>query len=349
MEFSRGPVLKPVTAVAHGVEGVGKSLFGSLWPRPFFIDPERSSLRLNVARTCPDTWTGLMMSLDDLHKNHQEEFDTVVIDTADWADRLGVKEVCAENGFSALGGQEDYGHSYNLLETKFCTMLDQLTYMNEQGWNVLILAHSQVVKIQQPEEIGAYDKWELACNKKISKKLKEWPEMLLFLNYRTLVVEDRKTKTKKGTGGQRVAYSQHSPCWDAKCRLAGVPAEFDFEAEFDSSGSLIRHQGWETIKHLFAATEPAKVPHALPRSAPENRQEPAKTAPAQEEARPPLRKLMAAMQQSAVTWEQVLSVIVQKGHFPKNTPMKNLPDDYIEGRLIPAIPNIAKALKGDAA
>ncbi len=291
-----------------------------------------------------------MQTLNELHTQHRGDFDTVVIDTADWAERLCIQEVCAQSGYTALGGQDDYGRSYNLLETKFCEMLDQLTYMNEQGWHTLVLAHAMVVKVQQPEEIGAYDKWQLALEKKTSKKLKEWPEMVLFLNYRTMVVEDRKTKTKKGTGGQRVAYSTHSPCWDAKCRLQGVPAEFDFEME---NGV---HQGWEAIKHLFTHQPKTAEPLATPQTAPSSPPPPPAAAatatsapPPSELQRPAVRKLLAAMHDNGVTWHQVLNVIVAKGHWPQGTPVGNLDDQYIEGRLLPNLPKIAAALKGKAA
>ena len=43
--------------------------------------------------------------------------------------------------------------------------------------------------------------------------------MLLFCSYKTNVVTDEKTKSKKAVGGKRVMYSTHNPCWDAKNRF----------------------------------------------------------------------------------------------------------------------------------
>ncbi|WP_425607041.1 AAA family ATPase [Rubellicoccus peritrichatus] len=52
--------------------------------------------------------------------------------------------------------------------------------------------------------------------------------MVLFANYKTFVIEDDKTKSKKAQGGRRVMRTSHHPCWDAKNRH-GLADELDFE------------------------------------------------------------------------------------------------------------------------
>ena len=53
--------------------------------------------------------------------------------------------------------------------------------------------------------------------------------MLLFCNYKTNVITDEKTKSRKAIGGKRVMYANHSPVYDAKNRF-GLPdvMEMDF-------------------------------------------------------------------------------------------------------------------------
>lgn len=333
MEIQKGKLTEPVAAVVYGVEGVGKSTFASLWPRPVFVDVENSTTRLDVSRVAPTNWTGLKQTLNGLQKDHKAEFDTVVIDTADWSEKLCVRELCAKHNLSALGGQDDYGHSYNLLEAEFGGLLNQLTGMVKAGWNVLILAHAKMRTTQQPDEFGAYDRWELKLEKKTSALLKEWPEMLLFLNYKVIVVEDNKTKVKKGTGGRRVAYASHNPCWDAKNRF-GLPEEFGFEME---NG---KHEGWEAIKHLFGPVKKVVPTAETPENVVPMRQDPAVT-----EQRAEVQELLKAMEEHGIAWAQLLKVLVAKGHYPTGTPITSLDDDYILGRLIPALPNIAAAIK----
>ena len=57
---------------------------------------------------------------------------------------------------------------------------------------------------------------------------KEWADMLLFANYKTFSVAiDDKGKKRKAQGGERVMYTSHHACWDAKNRY-GLPEEVPF-------------------------------------------------------------------------------------------------------------------------
>ena len=65
--------------------------------------------------------------------------------------------------------------------------------------------------------MGAYDRWEMKLSKQVAPLLKEWCDILLFLNYQTFVVTTE-NKSQKAQGGKRVMYTSHHPCWDAKNR-----------------------------------------------------------------------------------------------------------------------------------
>ena len=43
-------------------------------------------------------------------------------------------------------------------------------------------------KFEQPDELGAYDRWELKLDKNTAPLVKEWADMVLFANYKTVVV-----------------------------------------------------------------------------------------------------------------------------------------------------------------
>lgn len=84
--------------------------------------------------------------------------------------------------------------------------------------NVIITAHAKMRKFEQPDEMGAYDRWEMKLTRQVAPLLKEWSDMLLFCNYKTFVVTPDEGKNKV-QGGKRVIYTSHHPCWDAKrCR-----------------------------------------------------------------------------------------------------------------------------------
>ncbi len=177
------------------------------------------------------------------------------------------------------------------------------------GMNVIIIAHAKMRKQELPDEQGAFDRWEMKLSKQASPLLKEWPDLLLFLNYKTLVVTSENS-TKKATGGKRVMYTTHSPVWDAKNRF-DLPDEIDM----DFAG----------IAHLFkgAADTPA---------APE--------APAAK----PIDKLRALMAEAKVTDADVQKVVADKGHYPLETPISGYTDKFLTGWVIKYWPQILEII-----
>ena len=78
----------PVKTVLYGPEGIGKSTFASHFPDPVFIDTEGGTKRLNVKRLPqPTSWAMLLDEVAEVRKG-SIPCGTLVIDTADWAERL---------------------------------------------------------------------------------------------------------------------------------------------------------------------------------------------------------------------------------------------------------------------
>ena len=88
----------PVKTVLYGPEGIGKSTFASYFPDPVFIDTEGGTKRLNVKRLPqPTSWTMLLDEVAEVRKG-SVPCGTLVIDTADWAERLCIQAVCQSQG-----------------------------------------------------------------------------------------------------------------------------------------------------------------------------------------------------------------------------------------------------------
>ena len=104
-------------------------------------------------------------------------------------------------------------------------------------------------KFEQPDEMGAYDRWELKLSKQCSPLIKEWADMVLFCNYKTFVVNVDNKGVQKGTnkaqGGKRVMYTSHHPCWDAKNR-DNLPDELSME--YEAIKEVIEHNVSVTSK-----------------------------------------------------------------------------------------------------
>lgn len=232
MKIIRGKQPGAKKVVIYGPEGIGKSTFASRFPDPVFIDTEGSTKDMDVARTeAPSSWAMLLEQVKYV-KEHPEVCRTLAVDTIDWAERMCVDHICAAH---QKKGVEDfgYGKGYVYVKEEFGRFLDMLAEAAEAGVNVVLTAHAQIKKFEQPDEMGSYDRWELKLGQKTASQtsplVKEWADMLLFANYKThSVAVDDKGQKRKAQGGKRVMYASHHPCWDAKNRY-GLPDEMDFD------------------------------------------------------------------------------------------------------------------------
>lgn len=232
MKITRGKIVGAKKTVVYGPEGIGKSTFAARFPDPVFIDTEGSTKEMDVARLPrPTSWMMLLEEIDYIKKN-PNECRTLVIDTVDWAEQMCVEHICDKHHKSGIE-EFGYGTGYVYVREEFGRFLNALEDVVESGVNVVLTAHSQMRKFEQPDEMGAYDRYELKLGKKTSSQtsplVKEWADMLLFANYKTYsVAVDEKGKKHKAQGGRRVMYTQHHPCWDAKNRY-GLADEIPFE------------------------------------------------------------------------------------------------------------------------
>lgn len=236
LNITTGKIDRALKVVAYGSEGIGKTTFAAAFPEPLFIDTEGGTSHLNVRRIDrPQPWEELIAIIREVAST-PNVCRTLVLDTADWAEALCVTHVCQkykQNSIESFG----YGKGYTYLGEEFMRLLSALDEVIAAGIHVVVTAHAKMRKFEQPDEQGAYDRWEMKLSKQAAPLLKEWSDMLLFLNYKTYVVTTE-ANSKKAQGGKRVIYTSHHPCWDAKNRHS-LPEEIDLD--------------FANISHLFNA------------------------------------------------------------------------------------------------
>ena len=321
MRITKGIKTRPVKILIYGTEGIGKSTFASKFPKPVFIDLEGGTHYLNVDRVDGVLdWTELLSTVAEISTSN---YKTLVIDTADWAERLAIQYICDK--YSKAGIEEfGYGAGYTYLVEEFGKLIKNLDRAIAHGLNVVILAHATLRTITLPEEQGSYDHWELKLNTKTTNKVaplvKEWADMVLFMNYKTMLVEDKAANMgtkKKAVGGKRVMYTTHTTFCDAKNRF-GLANELPLE--YEQIASLIP-SGEELPSTLD------EIPEELPRK----------------------EKLFIQLEElckkDAVTEHQIQEAVSQKGYYDVKVPISEYDLDFIEGVLIGAWEQIKDFIK----
>ena len=334
MQITSGVLSTPLKVVIYGPEGIGKSSFAAQAPGPLFIDTEGSTSRMNVRRLpAPTSFTMIQEEIRYVISN-PTVCQTLVLDTADWAERLCRDGVCSKNNKSGL---EDfgYGKGYTYVYEDFGRMLNLLDQVIDRGINVIVTAHAAMRKFEQPDESGAYDRWELklinAQKCSIANMLKEWADMVLFANYETYVIKGKNEMEKnKVTGGKRVMHTTHHPCWDAKNRF-GLPEKLPFD--------------FSHIVHCFNATPSAaaaptiSVPPAVTPPPPAPKKEENQESPSILSATSsniPAR-VLDLMQSSQIQEDDIRYVFhTVKGYYPYNTDWEFLEKEgFVDGWIIP--------------
>ncbi len=357
MNITRGRIGGAKKIVVYGPEGIGKSTFASCFPDPVFIDTEGSTKDMDVARfDKASSWEMLLQQVKYVIA-HPEVCRTLVIDTADWAEQLEIESLCAQKGWTGL---EDagYGKGYTYSTETFGRFLNSLEDVIRKGIHVVMTAHAQLRKVELPEEMGAYDHWEMKTSKKVAPMIREWADAVFFANYKTRVIEV--DKKKKAQGGQRVMYTTHTPFWDAKNRY-GLPEEMPFTydsirhviekdmapqaAPVNQAAASLQRDTEKPVK-----TEPAK----FIRQEPDTSMDTAPAAPGESSAPDPftgngpekgkrdpdkripkaLRDLMIAGDVDEWDIQEVVNDR-QPGIFPFDMPVRDYPQDFINEWIIP--------------
>lgn len=346
MQIIYGMLLCAIKLILYGPEGIGKSTFASMFPKPLFIDTEGSTNYMDVARTPkPTSWPMLLELIKEVI-NDPTLCRTLVIDTIDWAELLCTRYICDKYQKKSIE-EFGYGKGYTYLAEEFGRLLNLLSEAVERDINVVLIAHAKMRKFEQPDEMGAYDRWEMKLSTKTAPLAKEWADILLFANYKTYAVKTDTGKVK-GQGGERRMYTTHHPCWDAKNRF-GLAPELPFQ--YSEIAGIVEASCPEKqpISEPAPQSEPATVnpPPDPPQtvgdaSAPASAEtaEPAPPAPADDFV-PDIpdgipQALADLMRANHVTATDIQTAVSAKGYFPLGMEITDYPREFIDGCLIGA-------------
>ena len=188
--------------------------------------------------------------------------------------------------------------------------------------------------------------------------VKEWADMVLFANYKTIVVNVDgqgaiKGKNKAQGAGQRIMYTTHHSCWDAKNRH-GLLDELPFD--------------YNAIAHLFAdqatVQAPIQQPVQLPVQATQTIIQPTQPLQMDIAAGEGIQEgqlvqpdpqfdidysgipqaLVDLMKKDNIMPMQIQRVVAEKGYYTLDTPISNYDPGYIQAVLVAAWDQVVNAI-----
>ena len=372
MKITSGKVVRPQRVLIYGQEGVGKSTLAASFPKPLFVDVEDGSAHLDVDRAPrPTTWPEFMAIIDELMKDCLG-YSTLVVDTADWLEDLCRQEVlrrCKKPAIEDIG----YGKGYVYLAEQWAAMLQKIAVLNA-NINVVLVAHAQIRRFDEPDQVDSYDRYELKLTGKVKNNLsamtKEWADMVLFCKYNTIVTESSNGK-RKADGSKRVMYTNHSASWDAKNRH-GLPDPLNMEfAPLAPHIPLVGKGTLTMVPPPPVATPPPPVATPPPTTEAPPVDPPPPVEETKKEATPPPAepsvapevpqtsdpkpqakdvpakhtKLAELMKKDGITDAELQAVVASKGVYSLETPIDIYEEAFVRDALIPAWERIATGIK----
>lgn len=223
----------PPRILIYGTEGIGKSTTAAQAPNPIFIQTEDGLDQIDCASFPLATTFGEVKDALAALINDDHEFESVVIDSVDWLERLIWDDLCRQYGVNSIekvdGG---YARGYTHALTNWRSVLHGLnTLRTRRGMCIVLLAHAKVETFADPEH-AAYDRYSPRLHKHATALITEWADAVLFATRKII------TKTEDGgfgrertiaaglgkDGGERVIRTVGSPACVAKNRY-DLPAE----------------------------------------------------------------------------------------------------------------------------
>ena len=226
-QIHSGRAQMPPRIMAYGTEGIGKSTLAAGTPKPVFVQTEDGLGEIDCDKfPLAKSFDDVLAALSEL-ATEQHAYETVVIDSLDWLERLIWDAVCKRESATTIekvGG--GYGKGYILALDFWRRLIDRLIALHTgRQMMVFLIAHAKVEKFEDPEA-PAYDRYSPRLHKHAAALITEWCDAVLFATRR---ISTRSEDTGFGRqraiaapvgagGGERILRTVGGPSCVAKNR-----------------------------------------------------------------------------------------------------------------------------------
>lgn len=229
--IQRGRAPMPPRIMLYGVEGIGKSTFAAEAPKPIFVQTEDGLAQIDCDKfPLAATFEEVQQALAEL-QGQAHDYETVVIDSLDWLERLVWDAVCKEYGVKSIEKADGgYAKGYTHALTYWRQIVDLLGALRiGKGMAVVLIAHAKVEKFEDPES-AAYDRYSPRLHKHAAALICEWSDAVLFATRKFRTQSEDAGFNRKRTianaigkdGGERILRCVGGPSCIAKNRFGIV-------------------------------------------------------------------------------------------------------------------------------
>jgi AAA domain len=183
MKITRGVKPRPRNVLLYGEHKTGKTTLASTFPNPVIIDIEGGSDDLDVDRTPRITTYAEFQDSVSWLLSTDHNFQTVVIDSVDWLEKLVWQFVAKNKGVNALS-EIGFGKGFDFSFDEFEKIISALRSLNRRGLATVLIGHAKTVK-HRPPEGQEYDRWEPDLHDKVKGPIVEFVDEIFFLKKET--------------------------------------------------------------------------------------------------------------------------------------------------------------------
>lgn len=224
-QVKKGRIFEPPRVLVYGPHGIGKSSFAAGAPAPIFISTEDGLSQIDCDKfpLCR-SYADVLAQITELG-TVKHDYQTVVIDTIDWLEKLIWAEVCRKECVATLE-KIGYGKGPKMAADLWFEVINALDWLRkDHGMAWVLVAHSAVKSFADPEG-QPYDQYQLRIDARASSVVLDAVDTVLFCCKRTRTEkqelgfnqERHVAKAVGGYGGEREMRTVGGPSCLAKNR-----------------------------------------------------------------------------------------------------------------------------------
>lgn len=244
-EIHKGIRKRPVIILIYGVPGVGKTELASHFGNTLFFDLENGVDFFNVDSV-------KLKNFDELKKaiawGCKQEHDTLVFDSWSAVERMTLAHTLETNGLKSLS-QLDYGKGYALLRDNLRSVLAGIQYAQNNGKNVIVVAHALVKRVEDPM-LPSYDRVQFDCEKEMVNPLISICDGCFYFRpmIRALENKDKETKVVSSGAKELLLTDKGSAMSKSRFNHMDQSYEFDFE-QSDELRAKMYKEFWKKLNN----------------------------------------------------------------------------------------------------